>query len=141
MSQLELLGIPIDWTILAGINVFQIAVVFCALWVIVRLLMRFWPFLRKVMALTSALALLPTLIGPLGQLPDFMKTTGEALTAQKGKIEEIHASLNEQDEKIAEIHHETSYNNETSMKDALRRVELGVRGLYEQLGIAGDDRK
>lgn len=132
------LALPIDWTVLAGINLFQIAVAICALWIVGRLLMRFWPWLRKVMALTSALALLPTLIVPLGQLPAFMKDTSLHLKEQKGKIDEIHTSLDEQDAKIAEIHHETSYNNETSMKDALRRVELGVRGLYDQFDIVYD---
>lgn len=96
----------LDWpTWLASINLFQVAVVIIALWLIVRLLVKFWPWLRKVMALTSALA----------QLPDFIERT---------------------DKRIAEIHHEVHYNNGSSVKDAVERVELGVKGLYERMDDA-----
>lgn len=104
--------IDVDWTWLAQINLFQIAVVIVALYVIARLLMRFWPWLRKVMDLTAALA----------QLPKFMTDTTATLAAQ--------------DTKIDVVHHELSYNNETSVKDALRRVELGVKGLYDRADAA-----
>lgn len=43
------------------------------------------------------------------------------------------------DEKIDQIHHETHYNDGSSMKDALERLEEGVAGLYtttEALGAA-----
>lgn len=97
------LDTQLDWpTWLASINLLQIAVVICALYVIGRLLMRFWPWLRKAMLL----------IDSLGALPAYMERT---------------------DKQIAEIHHETAYNNETSMKDAVRRVELGVKGLYDRV--------
>jgi len=123
--------VPIDWTFLMGINLFQVAVVCVFLWVICRLLMRFWPWLRKVMNFTNALA----------KLPDFIVRVDDTLQKQDKKIDEIHTSLTGQDAKIAEIHHETSYNNETSMKDALRRVEMGVKGLYDQLDISGYPKK
>ena len=39
------------------------------------------------------------------------------------------ATLKSQDEKIAEIHHEVQYNNGTSVKDSIERIEdhLGVK--------------
>lgn len=105
--------IAVDWQgFLESINLFQIAVVIVALYVISRLLMRFWPWLRKLMALTEA----------LGKLPTFMAATTETLASQNVKIDVVH--------------HELSYNNETSVKDALRRVELGVKGLYDRADAA-----
>lgn len=100
--------IEVDWTWLAQINLFQIAVVIVALYVISRLLMRFWPWLRKVMELTAALS----------QLPTFMAATTATLAAQDTKIEEIH--------------HEVNYNNGGSVKDAVSRVELGVKALFDR---------
>lgn len=51
------------------------------------------------------------LVDALAELPDFMERT---------------------DQRIKEIHHEVHYNDETSVKDAVSRVELGVKGLYER---------
>lgn len=106
----------IDWTLITPVSLWQtiatIAVIIVAFFIIVRLLMRFWPWLRKVMELTAALA----------QLPAFITRTDQ--------------TLREQDEQIAEIHKETNYNGETSMKDAVRRVELGVKGIYDRLDRA-----
>ena len=104
--------IAVDWTFLESISLFQIAVVILAMWVVFKLLLRFWPFLRKVMDFTSTLS----------KLAPFMERTDATLAAQ--------------DKKIADIHHELSYNNETSVKDALRRVELGVKGLYDRADAA-----
>lgn len=101
--------IQVDWMWLERFNLFQVAVVIVALYVISRLLMRFWPWLRKVMALTEA----------LGKLPAFMAITTATLAAQ--------------DVKIDEIHHETQYNNETSLKDSVLRAELGIKGIFGQL--------
>lgn len=105
--------ISVDWQVfLESINLFQIAVVIMALYVTSRLLMRFWPWLRALMALTEA----------LGKLPTFMAATTQTLAAQNVKIDVMH--------------HELSYNNETSVKDAVRRVELGVKGLYVRADAA-----
>ncbi len=54
----------------------------------------------------------------LAALPQFMVDTTK--------------TLEEQNTKIAEIHHEVNYNNGSSVKDALERVELGVKGLYDR---------
>lgn len=99
----------INWSWLANINLLQVAIVIVALYVVVRLLVKFWPWLRKVMALTEALS----------KLPAFMARTDDTLAAQNVKI--------------AEIHHEVNYNNGSSVKDAVDRVELGVKGLYERV--------
>jgi len=96
----------IDWSWLASINLLQVAIIIIALYVIVRLLVKFWPWLRKFMRLVDA----------LGALPQYMERT---------------------DRRIEEIHHEARYNNETSMKDAVRRTEMGVRSLSDRMDVAG----
>jgi predicted PurR-regulated permease PerM len=62
----------------------------------------------------------------LNDLPQFMVTTAATLEAQDVKIEEIH--------------HEVKYNNGSSVKDAVRRVEIGVKGIYGRLDSADKDR-
>lgn len=63
-----------------------------------------------------------TRINSLDDLPQFMVTTAVSLAAQDVKIEQIHREVN--------------YNGESSVKDAVRRVELGVKGIYERLDTA-----
>ena len=46
------------------------------------------------------------------------------------------ATLAGQDRQIAEIHHEVKYNNGSSVKDAVGRVERGVAGIYDRLDAA-----
>lgn len=92
----------IDWSFLAGINLLQVAIVILAAYVTIRLLIRFWPWLRGLIALVDA----------LGKLPGFIDRTEKA---------------------IGEIHHEVHYNNGSSVKDAVDRVERGVKGLYDRL--------
>lgn len=38
------------------------------------------------------------------------------------------------DKRLDEIHHEVHYNNGSSIKDAVRRVETGVKGLHTKVG-------
>lgn len=61
-----------------------------------------WPFIRNTFRILDALV----------QLPDVIRKVDD-MTAQ-----------------VAEIHHEVHYNNGSSVKDAVRRVEEGVQGLY-----------
>lgn len=61
-----------------------------------------WPFIRNTFRILDALVRLPEIIGKV-----------DDMTAQ-----------------VAEIHHEVHYNNGSSVKDAVRRVEEGVQGLY-----------
>ena len=107
---------PLDWAWLEGINLLQVAVVIVALYVIARLLMRFWPWLRKGMELTAALA----------QLPDFIERTDLALQSQ--------------DLAIKAIYHETHQNNGSSLKDQVGLVVEGVAALHlrsDEMNIAG----
>jgi hypothetical protein len=66
-------------------------------------------------------------INSLTDLPQFMVTTA--------------ATLHDQDVKIAEIHHEVQFNNGSSVKDAVTRVEDGVKGIYDRLDAADVDRQ
>ena len=59
----------------------------------------------------------------LEKLPDFMARTDDTLAAQD-------RTLAAQAMKIEQIHHEVNYNNGSSVKDAVSRVEVGVAGLY-----------
>ncbi|WP_104137207.1 hypothetical protein [Cryobacterium sp. Y62] len=107
----------LDWTWLAGINLLQVAIVIVAIWVIFRLLLRFWPTLKKTIALFDA----------LGQLPAFITRT---------------------DESIIGIKKETTRNGGSTLKDAqvrteeaVERIELGVKGLYDRADAADKEDK
>jgi hypothetical protein len=91
-----------DFTWLAEISLWQVAVVIVAIYIIFRLLIKFWPWLRKVMALTQALV----------DLPGFIVRTDK--------------TLDEQNKKIDEIHHEVHFNDGSSMKDAVVLVQKEV---------------
>ncbi|MGW9587511.1 hypothetical protein [Microbacterium sp. NPDC055455] len=75
-----------------------------------------WPWLKS-----FAKAILNTaqIIDSVKELPEFIARTDATLAGQ--------------DTKIAEIHHEVHYNNGSSVKDAVRRVETGVAGLYGEI--------
>lgn len=80
-------------------------------------------FARKVWPLIARIV---HTLDDLDNLPQFMITTA--------------ATLAEQDVKIAEIHHEVQFNNGSSVKDAISRVEIGVKGIYGRLDSADQDR-
>jgi hypothetical protein len=71
--------------------------------VVIRGSVKAWPFFK---------AFVLTVISIQG-LPEFMDRTDTTLANQ--------------DEKIAEIHHEVNYNNGSSVKDAVNRLEVGAR--------------
>lgn len=75
-----------------------------------------WPWLK-----TFANAIINTaeIIDSVKDLPEF--------------IERTDAVLQGQDKQIAEIHHEVHYNNGSSVKDAVARVESGVAALRKEL--------
>ena len=102
-----------DWTTIGAVSWVQTLATICALiaglYVSTRFLIRFWPWLKKVIAFVEA----------LGKLPFFMAETNTTM-AQQSKA-------------LAEIHHEVNYNNGSSVKDAITRVELGVKGIYHRL--------
>jgi hypothetical protein len=78
---------------------------------------KLWPVLRKFVRTIES----------LDDLPQFMVTTA--------------ATLHDQDKKIDEIHHEVQFNNGSSVKDAVTRVEEGVKGLYDRLDEVDIDRR
>jgi len=91
----------LDWpTFLASISLLQVAVVVCALWVIWRLLVKFWPFLRKLMATVDAIQQIPAM-----------------------------------SQQIKDIHHEVHFNNGSSVKDAVTRMEQSIVILNAVHGI------
>ena len=102
----------VDWTFLAKINLWQIAIVIVALFVLTRLLMRFWPWLKKVIFVTDSIGRLVSMSTVIEQLPAFIERTDTA---------------------IADIRHEVKFNNGSSVKDAIGRVERGVKGLHEKV--------
>jgi hypothetical protein len=69
---------------------------------------KIWPAVKKMVKLTDS----------LDNLPQFMITTA--------------ATLEQQDVKIEQIHHEVNYNNGSSVKDAVKRVEIGVADMLTQ---------
>jgi len=102
-----------DWTAFGAVSGVQtlatISAIIAGLYVLTRFLIRFWPWLKKVIRFFDALA----------ELPVFMVDTNKTMA--------------EQNVKLADIHHEVHYNNGTSVKDAMDRVELGVKGIYHRL--------
>lgn len=81
---------------------------------------------RSVLAFARAILATAEVIDHVRELPTFIARTDET----HGQIQ---ATLAEQDLKIAEIHHEVNYNNGSSVKDGVARVEAGVKGLYDEI--------
>ena len=73
-------------------------------------------FIKFVPPAWRALVKFTATVNSLTDLPQFMVTTAATLAAQN--------------EQLAVIHHEVNYNNGSSVKDAIGRVEKGVAGLY-----------
>lgn len=97
MPSLEFTGLPVPLQWVVGATL--LLVFLGALFVLVR---RAWRALSVVIRIGDAL---PALV----KLPAFMDRTDATLEAQNAKIDEIH--------------HEVNYNNGSSVKDAIARVE------------------
>lgn len=102
-----------QWVLLIG-------AILTALGVIVVTVRKAWP---AFVVFVRTLARFVSTMNALADLPQFMITTAATLQAQD-------AGAIERDKKIEEIHHEVHYNNGSSVKDAIKRVEDGVAGLY-----------
>jgi hypothetical protein len=102
-----------DWAWAWQVNPLQtlatISALIAGLYVVFKLLTRFWPGLKRLIRGVDAVI----------QLPDFMENTDKHM-----KIQTKH---------LTDIHHEVHYNNGTSVKDSMERVELGVKGIYHRL--------
>lgn len=99
-----------------NVSVLQLAGWILGMFAVGAFLYKAWPVITRFV----------TTINALGDLPRFMVATS--------------ATLHDQDEKIEQIHHEVNYNNGSSVKDAVRRVEDGVKGIYGRLDSADTDR-
>jgi hypothetical protein len=95
-----------DWGMFwESVSVLQFAGWVVGAVVVVTFIAKAWPRVREFFAVVDSLT----------GLPKFMAETT--------------ATLKSQDATIAEIHHEVNYNNGSSVKDGLGRVEVGVQGL------------
>lgn len=110
-----------------------------------------WPWLQWVLAVAAVVAFVGGAIkvvpGAWRGISRFVSTINalsalpEDLAKQDAFREQVKITLEKQDEKIAEIHHEVNYNNGSSVKDAVRRVELKVDGAVEDLGVIRVDQQ
>lgn len=82
-----------------------------------------WPWLK---AFAAAIIKTAQVVDAVQELPEFIARTDATLAKQN-------TTLAKQDERIAEIHHEVHYNNGSSVKDAVRRVETGVADLRARI--------
>ena len=132
--------IDIDWSWFTPVSVWQtvvtISILVVAIYVITRMLMRFWPRLRKVITLFDA----------LGELPRFMVEVQKFMPT-------VLLYMTDNNKAMDEVHRELTTNNGTSLNDAVRRVEIsveevrsGVDGLHkkvdeQKLALEAEDAK
>ena len=109
-----------------------------ALIVLLIAIMKLGPVLNKFVMIVNAAAGLPVFIAQMNEQRDVDD-------ARRREDDARHAALAKQ---VGEIHHEVHYNNGTSVKDAVRRVEEKVTLLVaedalirEELGITGEKRR
>ncbi|WP_434315827.1 hypothetical protein [Leifsonia sp. P73] len=93
-----------------------VVAVLVVLFLLGRAVVRAWPAIKQFVLTVNAIT----------GLPEFMERTD--------------ATLDAQNQKIGEIHHEVHFNNGSSVKDAAirtertaLRVEKGVKGLYREI--------
>ena len=114
-----------------------------------------WPWLQWLLAITAVVAFLAgaikgippawraistfvTTINSLQDLPaelskqrQFRAEVRTTLSGQDKTLADQNLLLAKQDTKVGEIHHEVHFNNGSSVKDGIARVEEGVAGLYK----------
>ncbi|MDR6907456.1 hypothetical protein J2X63_003164 [Agromyces sp. 3263] len=81
-----------------------------------------WPWLRKT---ATAVVHFAQIVDAVQELPAFIARTDETLKAQ--------------DAAIADIHHEVHFNNGSSVKDGVSRVESGVADLSLRVAEVAED--
>lgn len=91
---------------------------------------RGWPAVKK---FANALFAFVKIVDSVAGLPAFIERTDDTLAEQTETLAVQGDTLEAQDVKIQEIHHELSWNQESSVKDAVRRVEMGIKGLYDEV--------
>lgn len=105
-----------EWlkAILGDTSAVQLVFWIIAVFALVAFLIKMWPVFTKAVQIINAVS----------GLPSFIERTDKTLAGQ--------------DSKIAEIHHEVHFNNGSSVKDAVTRVEKGVAGLYDKVDELGE---
>lgn len=83
-----------------------------------------WPALKR---FAHAVLTFARVVDAVQGLPEFIVRTDAVLQAQN-------TTLGEQSEQIADIHHEVHFNNGSSVKDAVTRVEQDVKRVKRLLG-------
>lgn len=103
-----------DWLsfLLADTSALQLVFWVIAIGALIAVIVKLWPFMRNAVQIVDALVTLPAL---------------------KASVEKMQAQ-------VTSIHHELHPNGGTSMNDAVRRMEgtterleIGVKGLYDQV--------
>ena len=88
-----------------------------------------WPWLRKT---ATAIVHFAQIVDAVQGLPDFIDRTDNTLEKQN-------KTLAAQNKQIADIHHEVHYNNGSSVKDGVQRVETGLAGLHVEVAVIASD--
>jgi hypothetical protein len=86
---------------------------------VLTLLGRGWPRLRGFVRVIDSLGVLP---GFIERTEEFQERTTESLVAR--------------DETISDIHREVKFNGGSTLKDAIRRLEIAVQGLADRADAA-----
>ena len=105
----------LQWVVIAVVIIGAIATV-------IGFATKAWPLFKKFVDTIAA----------LDDLPQFIKDSEDWRRDTKAALDKTQATLSAQDRSLAAIKHEVEYNNGSSVKDAIARVEKGVAGLYER---------
>lgn len=140
--------IPPEFTeSLKALSVFELAVaviaVIAALWALWRagrwLIERFFP---GVIAFARAIVNAAAILAAVKDLPDFIERTDNTLAEQNSRLADQTERLAGQQEQVSEIHHEVHFNNGSSVKDAVIRMEsvvgevrVSVAGIHGRLDV------
>jgi hypothetical protein len=81
-----------------------------------------WPWLRKT---ATAIVHFAQIVDAVQELPAFIERTDKTLAGQNRSI--------------ADIHHEVHYNNGSSVKDGVQRVETGLAGLHVEVATIASE--
>ena len=81
-----------------------------------------WPWLRRS---ATAIVNFATIVDAVQDLPEFIERTDKTLDAQNRQI--------------ADIHHEVHFNNGSSVKDGVQRVETGLAGLHVEVATIASE--
>lgn len=112
-----------------SVSLFELGVWLSGVLAVFLFVKRGWPTVKK---FATSLSRFVQMVDSVAGLPAFIERTDATLSDQTETLAVQGDTLEAQDVKIQEIHHELSWNQETSVKDAVRRIEMGVKGLYDQ---------